>query len=121
MRIIPVFVLAAFCSGFLLLFSSAQAQTQGVLRQEIDQFRNRIRLNWKPPRGSQAIEMRIHLKPDGTLVEPPTILTRGTGPLFVAARDAAARAVLRSVPFDMFRRENYSTWRELEIVLDPTE
>src|SRR5262245_23307825 len=120
MRIIPVFVFAAFCSGFLLLFSAVQAQTQGVLRQEIDQFRNRIWLNWKPPRGSQAIEMRIRLKPDGTLVEPPTILTRGTGPRFVAARDAAARAVLRSVPF-VFRRENYSVWRDMEIVLDPTD
>src|SRR5215470_546828 len=92
---------------FLLLFSSAQAQTQSVSRQEIEQFRKRVRLNWKPPSGSQAIEIRIQLRPNGTLAGSPKILTRGTGPLFIAARDAAARAVLRSVPFDMFRRENY--------------
>jgi len=102
---------------FLLLFNAAQAQTQSL--SPVDQFRNRIASNWNPPTGSQAIDIRIRLLPDGTLASPPTILTRGTGPLFIAAREAAARAVLRSAPFDMFKRENYSVWREIEITLDP--
>jgi hypothetical protein len=104
---------------FLLLFSSAQAQTQSLSLEEVRQFQNRVRSNWTPPTGSQAIEMRIRLRADGTLDSPPEILTRGTGPLFIAARDAAARAVLRSAPFDMFKTGNYSEWRDIQIILDP--
>jgi hypothetical protein len=86
----------------------------------LDQFRQRIAVNWKPPKGFQTpIEIDIRLKPDGTLAGPPKILTRGTGPEFIAARDAAVKAILRSAPFDMFKRENYTVWRQLPLVLDP--
>jgi hypothetical protein len=102
---------------YLLLFNAAQAQTLSL--SPVQQFQKRIASNWKPPAGSQAIDIRIRLLPDGTLATPPIILTRGTGPLFIAARAAAARAILRSAPFDMFKRENYSIWRELELTLDP--
>jgi hypothetical protein len=104
---------------FPLLFSSAQAQTQSLPVEQVRQFKMRIASNWTPPAGSQAIEIRIRLRPDGTLNTPPEILTRGTSPLFIAARDAPARAVLRSAPFDMFKTENYSEWREIQITLDP--
>ena len=103
---------------FLLLFCSAQGQSQPL--SPLDQFRQRIAVNWKPPKGFQTpIEINIRLKPDGTLASPPKILTRGTGPQFIAARDAAVKAILRSAPFDMFKPENYTVWRELPLVLDP--
>ena len=104
---------------FLLLFSSAQAKTQSLLPEEVRQFQMRIASNWTPPPGSPAIEIRVRLRPDGNLESLPEILTRGTGPLFIAAREAAARAVLRSAPFDMFKAENYSEWRDIQITLDP--
>jgi hypothetical protein len=104
---------------FLLLFCSAQGQSQ-PLSLQVQQFRQRIAVNWKPPKGFQIpIEIDIRLKPDGTLAGPPKILTRGTGPQFIAARDAAVKAILRSAPFDMFKPENYAVWRELPLVLDP--
>jgi hypothetical protein len=86
---------------FLLLFCSAQAQSQPLSLEEVRQFRQRLELNWKRPKDSQVIEIRIRLKPDGTLASPPMVLTSGTGPLFTAARDAALRAVRRSAPFDI--------------------
>lgn len=104
---------------FLLLFCSAQCQSQ-PLSLQIEQFRQRITVNWKPPKGFQTpIDIDIQLKPDGTLASPPKILTPGTSPQFIAARDAAVKAILRSAPFDMFKPENYAVWRELSLVLDP--
>jgi len=103
---------------FLVLFCSAQGQSQPVL--PLDQFRQRIAVNWKPPKDFQTpIDIDIRLKPDGTLDGPPKILTRGTGPEFIAARDAAVKAIRRSAPFNMFKPENYAIWRELSLVLDP--
>jgi colicin import membrane protein len=39
----------------------------------------------------------------------------------MAARDAAARALLQGQPFDMLSPATYEEWKEIDIVFDPRE
>jgi colicin import membrane protein len=95
-------------------------------QSELDALRARLMALWNPPVGIQnpeqlIIRVRIQLKPDGRLAGPPTVLTSGTGQLFVSARDSAMRAVFRAQPFDMLKRETYDTWKDIEVTFDPRD
>src|SRR2546426_8742179 len=77
-----------------------------LLLSELEALRARLAQLWDPPGGTrdpseQIVEVRIRLKPDGTLAAPPELLSGGTTPLFIAARDSAIRAVYRGQPYDM--------------------
>jgi colicin import membrane protein len=81
---------------------------------------------WNPPAGAQnpqelVVQVRLQLRPDGTLAAPPRVLTSGNTPLFIAARESAMRAVFRGQPFDMLRPENHEAWKDIEITFDPRD
>jgi hypothetical protein len=91
---------------------------------ELDALRARLAQLWNPPAGAQdprelVVEVRIRLKPDGTLAASPEVLSGGRTPLFLAARDSAVRAVYRGQPYDMLRPEHYEQWKDIEITFDP--
>jgi colicin import membrane protein len=93
---------------------------------ELDALRARLASLWNIPAGAKdprelTVLIRIKLKPDGTLNGPPMVLTSGTSPLFVAARDSAIRALFRGQPYDMLRPETYELWKDIEITFDPKE
>ena len=93
---------------------------------ELDALRARLANLWNIPAGAKdprelTVLVRIKLKPDGTLNGPPMVLTSGTTPLFVAARDSAIRAIFRGQPYDMLRPEHYEQWKDIEITFDPRE
>jgi len=95
-------------------------------QSELDALRARLAQLWNPPAGATnpeelIVQVRIRLKPDGTLAAPPEVLNSGRSPLFMAARDSAARAVLRGQPFDMLKPEHYEQWKDIEITFDPRE
>jgi colicin import membrane protein len=95
-------------------------------QSEIDALRARLAQLWNPPAGAQdpqelVVQVRMRLKPDGTLAAPPMVLTSGNSPLFIAARESAMRAVFRGQPFDMLRPEHYEMWRDIEITFDPRD
>jgi len=95
-------------------------------QSEIDALRARLAQLWNPPAGATnpeelVVQIRMKLKPDGTLAGPPMVLTSGRSPLFVAARDSAVRALFRGQPFDMLRPEHYEQWKDIEITFDPRE
>jgi outer membrane biosynthesis protein TonB len=98
-----------------------------LTQNEIDALRRHLNSLWNPPIGGVkdlrelVIEIRFQLKPDGTLAGPPRVLTSGNSPQFLAARDAAIRAVFRGAPFTMLRPETYETWRDLVITFDAAE
>ena len=92
---------------------------------ELDALREQIRPCWNPPVGVQgaadlAVQLRLALNLEGTLTRPPEILTRGSGPAFLAAADAARRAVLRCQPYDL-PATKYDTWRDIKVNFDPRE
>jgi outer membrane biosynthesis protein TonB len=93
---------------------------------ELDALRQRLNQLWNIPAGAKdpqelVVQIRMKLKPDGTLAGPPMVLTSGKSPLFVAARDSAIRAVFRGQPYDMLRPENYELWKDIEITFDPRD
>jgi hypothetical protein len=93
---------------------------------ELDALRARLAQLWNPPAGAQdprelVVEVRIRLRPDGTLAASPEVLTGGRTPLFVAARDSAVRALYRGQPYDMLRPEHYEQWKDIEITFDPRQ
>jgi len=92
----------------------------------LDALRARLAQLWNPPAGASnpeelIVQIRMRLKPDGTLAAPPAVLTSGGSPLFVAARESAVRAVFRGQPFDMLKPENYEQWKDIEITFDPRD
>jgi colicin import membrane protein len=105
----------------------APAATAAQLTQnELDALRARLAQLWNPPAGAQnpqelVVQVRMKLKPDGTLAGPPMVLTSGQSPMFMAARDSAIRAVFRGQPFDMLRPETYEQWKDIEITFDPRD
>jgi colicin import membrane protein len=93
---------------------------------ELDALRARLAQLWGIPAGAKdpqelVVQIRIMLKRDGTLAAPPMVLTSGSSPLFIAARDSAVRAVLRGQPFDMLKPEHYEQWKDIEITFDPRD
>jgi colicin import membrane protein len=93
---------------------------------ELDAFRTRLMNLWTIPAGAKdpqelVVQVRIKLKPDGTLAGPPMVLTSGKTPLFVAARDSAIRALFRGQPYDMLKPEHYEQWKDVEITFDPRD
>jgi colicin import membrane protein len=95
-------------------------------QSELDALRARLAQLWNPPSGARnpqelVVQVRMQLKPDGTLAAPPMVLTQGRSPFFMAARDSAVRAVFRGQPFDMLRPEHYEQWKDIEITFDPRD
>ena len=92
---------------------------------ELDALRAQISPCWSPPIGVRgaadlAVQLRLALNLDGTLTRPPDILTSGSGLAFLAAADAARRAVLRCQPYQL-PAEKYGAWRDIKVNFDPRE
>jgi outer membrane biosynthesis protein TonB len=97
----------------------------GQLSQtEVMALRARLQELWSPPAGARnpqelTLDVEIQLKPDGTLAGPPMVLTGGSSPLYMAARDSAMRAVYRGQPYTMLRPEHYELWKDVVVTFDP--
>jgi colicin import membrane protein len=93
---------------------------------ELDALRQRLAQLWTPPAGAKdpqeiVVQVRIQLKPDGTLAAPPMATNSGRSALFMAAREGAMRAVFRGQPYDMLKPEHYEQWKDIEITFDPRD
>jgi outer membrane biosynthesis protein TonB len=102
-----------------------QNGSAGQLSQsELGALRAKLQDLWNLPAGARdpqelTVEVEIQLKPDGTLLAPPTVLTGGNSPLFQAAKDSAVRAVYRGQPYTMLRPEHYELWKDVVVTFDP--
>jgi outer membrane biosynthesis protein TonB len=93
-------------------------------QNELMAMQARLQQLWSPPAGAKdpqelRLEVDIQLKPDGMLAAPPSVVTSGSSPMFLAAKDSAIRAVYRGQPYTMLRPEHYEDWKEVLIVFDP--
>lgn len=111
--------------------NSDQPATQGFANgrensmsvSELDLLRSQISRCWSPPIGVQgaeelAVRVRLTLNRNGTLAKPPETISQGSGGPFIAASDAARRAVIRCQPYNL-PAEKFETWREIHITFDP--
>lgn len=93
---------------------------------ELEALRARLAQLWTVPAGAKdpqelVVLVRVKLNRDGKLAAPPVVLSSGTSPLFMAARDSAIRALFRGQPYDMLKPEHYEQWKDVEITFDPRD
>ncbi len=104
---------------------SPQGNAATLSMSEIDAFRARMRQCWNttgiPNDQPVYVDIRVDLKPDGSLVGEPQVM-RGTAPPYgpVLARTAVA-ALVRCQPFTMFRKETYNQWKSMDLTFRPQE
>jgi outer membrane biosynthesis protein TonB len=103
---------------------TSKGKASQLSQSEVDALRARLMQLWNVPAGVQnpdelKVTVLIQIGRDKRLSAPPRVLTSGNGPLYVAARDSAVRALFLSQPFDMLRPEHYELWKEIEITFDP--
>lgn len=60
-----------------------------------------------------VVELRIQMRPDGTLAAPPQVLNTGTGPSFQATAESAVRAVIACQPYKMLSAGKYNFWKDM--------
>jgi hypothetical protein len=115
-------------AGSVCLFLTLPAWGQSALK-EVSAFRDQLTLKWNPPPGATPVKLTLYYKPDGLMERfvvgdgrPYSIFT---DPASEAASQASQASVMNfigpyvtSVPF---RREDYATWRVVEIVFDPQD
>jgi len=102
------------------------AQDAQLSQSEIDALRARISSCWSPPPGINAnsklyVVLRVLFKPDGSMVQAPTLVEGSASALGPALAESAKRALLLCQPFTMLRREHYDQWKDLELKFDPHE
>lgn len=92
---------------------------------EIDALRAKISQCWNPPVGGLGadaikVKLRLRLREDGVLSRQPEVVNREGSPFFVAAADAAVRAVMLCQPYELPTRK-YALWRDMILNFDPRE
>jgi len=102
------------------------AQNAQLSQSEIDALRARISSCWSPPPGIDAnsrvyVVLRVLFKPDGSMVQAPTLVEGSASALGPALAESAKRALLLCQPFTMLRPQHYDQWKDLELKFDPHE
>jgi colicin import membrane protein len=95
-------------------------------QSEIDALRAALNQCWNPPPGVDAaskihVALRVLLKPDGSLAQPPVVVEGSVSPLGPALAESAKRAVLSCQPFTMLKPEHYDQWKDLTLDFDPKQ
>ena len=95
-----------------------------ISQSALDALRARLAQLWNPPAGARnpdelVVLIQVKFKPDGTVAGQPKVLSSGTSPIAVAARESAVRALFRGQPYEMLKPEHYEQWKEIEINFDP--
>ena len=107
-----------------LSLGGSDGKASQTSQNELGALQARLQQLWNPPAGARdpqelTVEVEVQLKPDGTLAAPPVVMTHGSSPLFLAAKDSAIRALYQGQPYTMLRPEHYEDWKEVSIVFDP--
>lgn len=80
---------------------------------------------WRLPGGGGGIDavvvtLQWRLRRDGTLLGEPRVKSRGNGPVFQIASEAAVRAVKQCAPFRL-PKDKYEAWKDITWDFDPRE
>jgi len=108
------------------LGAATGAQAAQLSQSEIDALRSRLTQCWSPPPGIDAttkiyVALRVLLKQDGSLAQPPVVVEGSVSPLGPALAESAKRAVLLCQPFTMLKPEHYQQWKDLTLDFNPHE
>ena len=109
----------------------ALSSDQPLTMSEIDAIRFQIQQCWSIPAGARdaenlVVQIRIFLKPDGSLAGPPEIvdgarMNRPGQEFFRVAAESARRAVQKCSPLKNLPVTKYERWREITLTFNPKE
>jgi colicin import membrane protein len=104
---------------------TATGNAPRLSQTEIDALRAQIQACWNPPAGATdgrelIVQVRVMLKPDGSLSAEPMLLNRGSNPFFQVAAESAMRAVRRCQPYHL-PIAKYEVWKDVEVTFDPRD
>jgi len=95
---------------------------------EVDAIKYQIEQCWNVPAGARdardlVITIKINLKPDGSLKQPPVILDRDRmdDGFFRAAAESARRAVQRCTPLKNLPTSKYDRWQDITLTFNPRD
>lgn len=96
-----------------------------LTQTEIDALRAQIQACWNPPAGAAnaediIVKVRLQLHQDGSLSAQPTLMNRGSHPIFRIAAESAMRAIRRCQPYHL-PLSKYEVWRDVEVTFDPRD
>lgn len=102
------------------------ASAPQLTQSELDALKRRISDCWNVPAGAEATQnlrvvFYVAFNIDGTVARGPEIIEGTRSPYGPVVAESGRRAILRCQPYTMLRRETYETWKDVEIVLDPSE
>lgn len=89
----------------------------------VDALRNQIAQCWSPPVGAPhpeqlIVQFELYLNPDGSVSQPPQLMS-GAGDTFArAAAEAARRAIFQCQPYRL-PADRYNQWRDIQMTFDP--
>lgn len=96
---------------------------------EKDALKRQVERCWSPPVGAPnaadlRVQVRIQLRPDGTLAGNPQLINRGGlasgDPYFRAAAESAIRAIRQCAPYKM-PPQKYASWKDVDLNFDPRD
>lgn len=98
---------------------------QTLTLSEIDALRAQIQACWNPPAGVRdakelIVKIRLQLRRDGALSADPTLLNRGSHPIFQIAAESAIRAIRSCQPYKL-PLAKYEIWQDVEVTFDPRD
>jgi colicin import membrane protein len=108
------------------LGAATGAAAAQLSQSEIDALRARLKQCWNPPSALDSIDpdgkthvyLRVLLKLDGSLAQPPAVVGGTPSALGPALAESAERAVLTCQPFTMLKPEHYGQWQDLTLDFD---
>lgn len=118
-------LLAAILAITLLAACATNAEQRTLSEQMLEALRAKIRAHWNPPPSISSqpdqylVAVRFRLNRDGRLSAPMEVSSKGSGPLYQSAVEAAKQAIELSQPFDTLSPFPYELWKTVEVNFDP--
>jgi len=89
----------------------------------VDSLRNQIAQCWSPPVGAPhpeqlIVQFELYLNQDGSVAQPPQLLSGGSDSFARAAAEAARRALYQCQPYRL-PPDRYGQWRDIQMTFDP--
>jgi len=101
-------------------------QQSAMTMDLVDTLRNQIAQCWSPPVGAPhpealIVQFELYLNQDGTVAQPPQLLSSNSAdPFMRAAAEAARRAIYTCQPYRL-PPDRYNQWQDIKLNFDPRQ
>lgn len=104
--------------------ASPSNTNQTLSREEMNALTTKLLTVWRVPATQGVgpeelvVDVRIRLKPDGTLAAPAEVVKPKNSPQFALVAESVINAVTKSQPYSMLKPESYDNWKDIIFTFD---